>query len=937
MFKKILSITLLTLSTFMASAQQPAGTPLPLNPAVKHGTLPNGLNYYIMHNEEPKERVNFYIAQKVGSTLETPEQLGLAHFLEHMAFNGTTNYPGKNMLNYLQSKGIRFGSDINAYTGFDETVYRINNVPSTDKALVDSVLLVLHDWSGSILLEEDEINAERGVIEEEWRSRNNAFQRMYEAALPVIYQEYQYQQMPIGKMEVVRNFPPQVIRDYYHKWYRPDQQGIIIVGDVDVNEIEKKVIDLFSTIPMPENAAERTYPSVSDNQEPIFFAYQDKEMQFPLIMVSFKSEKTPVELRNTVENFAQSSIIELIISQMINNRLEEYSKEADCKYAQASVDFGNFLISKTKAAFNIEIVAKSSSDVQAAYEQAIGVVARACKTGFTQSEVTRARDILLANFEKAYNERNNTNSNTIAQKIIRNFIDNEPYAGAEQDYQIAQMLLQVLPLEAYNEVAGSILTAENQVIIVGQPQTEGMTVVTKEVMTGALNNAINAQYEAYVDEVITDPLIANLPAPGKVVSVSDGVFGTKVLTLSNGIKVILKTTDFKQDEILMTAFRNGGKVSYPASDGAYVCLADNAFEYSKQGTFNNIQLQKYLSGKNVNLGFNIGTKSTLLDGSSSVKDINYLMELVYSSFTQLNPDVETYNSEIEKIKSYLANFDKNQQMVFSKMITNTAYGKNPLLQPLSLQLIESSNYEREFEIVKEALANPKEFTFIFTGNIDVETLTPLVEKYIASMSVKNLTPSADAVSSVDLVSGDVKEFATLPMSAPSTMVYVNAHDNNIPYNVENLVKIDMVGDILENIFTDTLREEEGGTYSPSAYSTLNGWTGEWQIIYVFQTNDQMQDKLIKRANDELMKLLNEGADQANFNKVKEAALKQYEIKERSNNFWSNNLFRYEKGLDDVTNHKAAIENLTLEQLNAFMKTLYNGKNKIEVILQGVAE
>ena len=937
MFKKILSITLLTLSTFMASAQQPDGTPLPLNPAVKHGTLPNGLNYYIMHNEEPKERVNFYIAQKVGSTLETPEQLGLAHFLEHMAFNGTTNYPGKNMLNYLQSKGIRFGSDINAYTGFDETVYRINNVPSTDKALVDSVLLVLHDWSGSILLEEDEINAERGVIEEEWRSRNNAFQRMYEAALPVIYQEYQYQQMPIGKMEVVRNFAPQVIRDYYHKWYRPDQQGIIIVGDVDVNEIEKKVIDLFSTIPMPENAAERTYPSVSDNQEPIFFAYQDKEMQFPLIMVSFKSEKTPVELRNTVENFAQSSIIELIISQMINNRLEEYSKEADCKYAQASVDFGNFLISKTKAAFNIEIVAKSSSDVQAAYEQAIGVVARACKTGFTQSEVTRARDILLANFEKAYNERNNTNSNTIAQKIIRNFIDNEPYAGAEQDYQIAQMLLQVLPLEAYNEVAGSILTAENQVIIVGQHQTEGMTVVSKEVMTGALNNAINAQYEAYVDEVITDPLIANLPAPGKVVSVSDGVFGTKVLTLSNGIKVILKTTDFKQDEILMTAFRNGGKVSYPASDGAYVCLADNAFEYSKQGTFNNIQLQKYLSGKNVNLSFNIGTKSTLLDGSSSVKDINYLMELVYSSFTQLNPDVETYNSEIEKIKSYLANFDKNQQMVFSKMITNTAYGKNPLLQPLSLQLIESSNYEREFEIVKEALANPKEFTFIFTGNIDVETLTPLVEKYIASMSVKNLTPSADAVSSVDLVSGDVKEFATLPMSAPSTMVYVNAHDNNIPYNVENLVKIDMVGDILEIIFTDTLREEEGGTYSPSAYSTLNGWTGEWQIIYVFQTNDQMQDKLIKRANDELMKLLNEGADQANFNKVKEAALKQYEIKERSNNFWSNNLFRYEKGLDDITNHKAAIENLTLEQLNAFMKTLYNGKNKIEVILQGVAE
>ena len=304
-----------------ALAQTP--TPIPLSKEVRHGQLPNGLNYYILHNEEPKERVNFYIAQKVGSTLETPEQLGLAHFLEHMAFNGTAHYPGKNMLNYLQSKGIRFGADINAYTSFDETVYNINNVPSTDKALMDSVLLVLSDWSGSILLEEDEINAERGVIEEEWRARNNAQSRMIESILPQIYKEYQYQQTPIGKMEIVRNFPPKAIRDYYHKWYRPDQQGIVIVGDMDAEEMEKKVVELFSKIPMPENAAERVYPTVSDNEAPIFAQFADKEYPYTMMMVSFKSDKIPFEYRNTDMAFVQESVLFPLISKMINNRLNE--------------------------------------------------------------------------------------------------------------------------------------------------------------------------------------------------------------------------------------------------------------------------------------------------------------------------------------------------------------------------------------------------------------------------------------------------------------------------------------------------------------------------------------------------------------------------------------------------------------------------------------
>jgi zinc protease len=932
MIRKILTSAVLTVSALFAGAQ----TPLPLNEAVKHGTLPNGLNYYILHNEEPKERVNFYIAQKVGSTLETPEQLGLAHFLEHMAFNGTTNFPGKTMLNYLQAKGIRFGADINAYTSFDETVYNIDNVPSTDKALVDSVLLVLHDWSGSILLEESEINAERGVIEEEWRSRNSAQQRMYEAMLPKIYQEYQYQQMPIGKMEIVRNFPPQAIREYYHKWYRPDQQGIVIVGDIDAAEMEKKVIDLFSTIPMPENAAERTYPSVSDNEKPIYFYFSDKELRFPMIMVNFKMDKIPLEMRNTVEAYVQTQLVDVLLSTMINNRLNDYAKNPECKYVQAGVSFGDFFVSKTRAAFDTFIIPKG--DVKEALDDAMGIVARACKTGFMESELVRARDELLAQYEKLYNERNNTKTETLARELCRHFIDNEAAPGIEKEYELVKMILPMLPVQAFNQEAAQLLTAGNQVIVVSEPLRDGMTAISEEEITGRLADILNAQYEAYVDEVITDPLIEKLPAPGKIASVSEGKFGTTVLTLSNGAKVIVKPTDFKQDEIVMTAFKEGGKRAYDAKDAANVMLAGDAAEVSRLGSFDQVKLGKYLAGKNVSLGYNIGNTVNALDGKSTVKDLPTFMEVLYATFTELNPDETAYNAYIDQIKTILKNNDKNPTSVFQRAVAKATYAGNPMFQQPSVELLEAGNYARELEIVKSSLKNAADFTFIFTGNIDLDTFKPLVEQYIAALpstGKKGATPAK--LTSINIAEGVVNDTFKQPMQVPSTMVLTNISGKNVDYSIANFVKIDLIGDILSNVFTETLREEEGGTYSPYAYGTFNPFTGTWQIVYVFQTNDQMQDKLITRANEELLKLLSNGAGEADFNKVKEAALKQYEINVRTNGYWRNNLQRLELGYDDISGHKAAIENLTLADFNKFMSSLYDGKNHIQVVMQGVAE
>lgn len=507
--KRLSSLMALMLICVVAFAQQL--TPLALKPGVKTGVLPNGLTYYILHNEQPKERANFYIAQKVGSTLETQEQLGLAHFLEHMAFNGITHYPGKDMLNYLQSKGIRFGADINAYTSFDETVYNINNVITTDKPLMDSVLLVIRDWCDGILLEEAEIDAERGVINEEWRQRNDAQTRMFTAVLPQIFSEYQYQQMPIGKMDVVMNFKPETLRAYYKKWYRPDQQGIVIVGDFDADAMEAQVKELFSTVKMPENAAPREYVTISDNEKPIYAHFDDPELPSTNIFTFFKSDKMPREMRNTVQGYMGENLMQTVLVKMIQDRLDEFSTSPECPYAAAQVMMGEFLVAATKDAFTVVVVPKD--DPITAYKSAMGIVARACKTGFTPTELERANADLLNNYEKAYNEREKTYNDTYGRELIQHFIDNNAAPGIEVELELAKQLLPMLPVDVYNQVAQQLLTPQNQVIMVSQPAVPNGKLLQEAEMVEALQATLNDKYEAYVDEVITEPLIEKLPLP----------------------------------------------------------------------------------------------------------------------------------------------------------------------------------------------------------------------------------------------------------------------------------------------------------------------------------------------------------------------------------------------------------------------------------------
>lgn len=931
MVKKIFSLAFLLMCVLTMSAQ----TPLPLNPQVRHGVLPNGLSYYLLKNTEPEGRANFYIAQKVGSTLENQDQLGLAHFLEHMAFNGSKNFPGKNMLNYLQSKGIRFGADINAYTSFDETVYNINSIPTSDEALMDSVLLALHDWSCALSLEGDEIEAERGVIHEEWRSRNDANTRMFNAVLPQLFDEYQYAQMPIGTMEVVLNFPHEALRSYYEKWYRPDQQGIVIVGDFDVDVMEKKVIDLFSKIEMPENAAERTYPPVSDNVEPKYITFEDPELQRTLIQLSFKKEKLPFEFRNSVEGYVQSYVVESILSAMINNRLSEMSQKADCPFVYAGVSFDNYWVAKTKYSFNVTIIPKD--DVKSAFEVAMSEIVRACKTGFNDSELQRVKDQMLSSYEKMYNEREKTDSDDRAQEIIRHFIDNEPAPGIEAEYQMMQQMLPMIPVQIFNDFAKQILTKENQVLLVSQPQVEGKTLPAKEEMLSILDNAMNAEYEAYVDEVITDPLIEKMPKKGKIKKEYKGKFGTTVMELSNGAKVIVKPTDYAADQIVFNAFSIGGQfnaLENKEANPSELKLISAAVEASKFGTFDNIKLRKYLAGKNVGISFQMGKAIDNIYGQSTVKDLETMLQLNYLYFTDIRPDAETYNATIEQYRAMLKNAEKNPNTIFMDNVYKTWYDNNPIYTQLKYADLDAANYETMLNVAKKHLDNAADYTFTFVGNVDIDALRPLVEQYIATLPA-NKKKHDKLVYTGSQAKGQIVNDFKQEMETPSVQVFNVYSDNNIAYSIENEVKLSLLSDVLDIVYTNTLREEEGGTYSPATQAMINPFNNEWTVLYMFVTGDDSKEKLCKRAHEEFLKLLAEGTNEENFNKVKDAALNQYQINSKNNSYWQEAIYQNEMGQDVATNHEAAIKNLTLEEFNAFIKNLYNGNNRMQVIMNGI--
>ena len=859
--------------------------PAPLDPNVRQGKLDNGLTYLIRHNEKPAQRANFYIAQKVGSILEEEDQRGLAHFLEHMAFNGLEHFPKKAMLDYMERNGVKFGTNVNAYTSFEQTVYMLNNVPTTNPGLVDSCLLVLHDWSSFISLEGDEIESERGVILEEMRQGQNAQMRIYDKILPEIYPNSPYgARMPIGTEEVVAHFDHQFLRDYYHKWYRPDLQGIIIIGDIDVDQIENRLKEMFADIPAPVNPAERIHFPVADNEEPIVTVATDVEETSYDISVFYKHDITPVEMRNDI-NYWIGSVVENLISRMFNNRMQELTQKPNPPFIYGYGYYGTFMVSDTKDAWSIAAAAKDKDGIDEALTALINESNRMKEFGFTASEYERAKADMLRQYETQFEERNKQETGRYFNPMLAHFLSNEPLMGIETEYPLMQQLLPNIPLEAINAYAKEMVSDNNIVIVLTAPEKEGEILPTRDELLQLFNKANAETVEAYQETVSNEPLLAELPEPGKIVKTEIlPDFDATVLTMKNGVKVIYKSTDFKDDEILMNAYSFGG-LSVMDDSNPYNLQEINALmDLGGLGNFSAIDLPKILAGKRLRVDPNISTYTEGINGNCSIKDLETMLQVTYLYFNNLRSDEEAFQSFLTRNKAMLANIESNPMTAFSDSLVAVLYDNNPLYKRMKAEDYDKIDYAKALKMAAERFADPNNFVFTFVGNIDPQTFEPLVAQYLGGMKAKkNKETWQDK--GLDIVKKDHFCHYAKTMENPKVTCYM-FYNGKMEYNEKNIMTMELLNDILDIVYTEKIREDEGGTYGVGTNGRLDNIPeGSYVMMIGFETNKEMYEKLMGIAKTELERIGNEGPREQDLQKVKEYKLKKHAEDMESNRYW----------------------------------------------------
>ena len=918
-FKITLAIAMVMAFGLASMAQQ--AMPTPLDPNVRTGKLDNGLTYFIRHNEKPAQRANFYIAQKVGSILEEETQRGLAHFLEHMAFNGLEHFPKKAMLDYMERNGVKFGTNVNAWTSFEQTVYMLNNVPTTNPGLVDSCLLVLHDWSSFISLEDDEIESERGVILEEMRQGQGAQLRIYDKILPEIYPNSPYGvPMPIiGTEEVVAHFDHQYLRDYYHKWYRPDLQGIIVIGDIDVDQIENRLKEMFADIPAPVNPAERVYFPVADNEEPIVTVATDVEETSYDISISYKHDITPVEMRNDMSYWI-GTIVERLISQMFNNRLQELTQKPNPPFIYGYGYYGTFMISNTKDAWTIAIDEAMTAIVTESN--------RMKEFGFTASEYERAKADMLRQFETQFEERNKQETSRYFNQMLAHFLTNEPMMGIETEYPLIQQIIPALPLEAINAYAKEMVTDNNIVVVLTAPQKEGEILPNKTELLDLFNKANKVKVEAYQETVSNEPLLAQLPEPGKIAKTELlKEFDATMLTLKNGVKVVYKHTDFKDDEILMNAYSFGGLSVLDQNDPYTLQELNSLMTLGGVGNFSAIDLPKILAGKRVRVNPTINNYTEGISGNCSVKDLETMLQLTYLYFNNLRSDEEAYQSYITRNKAMLANIESDPMTAFSDSLIKVLYGNHPLTKRMKAEDYDKIDYAKGLKLAAERFADPNNFVFTFVGNINPETFEPLVAQYLGGMkTVKNEESWMD--NGRNYPKKDYICHYEKAMENPKATCYM-FYNGDMDYTPENLMKMELLKDVLDIVYTEKIREDEGGTYGVGVNGTIQQYPkGTFLMMIGFETNKEMYAKLMSIAKVEFERIAHEGPREQDLMKVKEYKIKQHAEDLENNRYWMNCIqAQLRDGINLMKGYNELVNSITGQDLADMAKVILQGYHK----------
>lgn len=909
------------------------------------GTLRNGLTYYIRYNAKEPGIADFYIAQRVGSILEEPRQRGLAHFLEHMAFNGTTNFrsDGKSpgIVSWCESVGVKFGTNLNAYTSVDQTVYNISAVPVRRESVLDSALLILHDWSHDLLLTDKEIDKERGVIHEEWRTRRagKATQRMMERVLPTIYRGTKYEDcLPIGSMDIVDNFPYKDLRDYYKKWYRPDLQAVIVVGDIYPAEVEAKIKRLFDTIPCPKQAAERVYYPVTDNDRMIVATDRDSEQPIMLANLYMKHDAIPDGEKTTI-GYLRNNYVEALIISMLNARLQELQQKAVPPFLSAAAHAGPFLVSRTKDAFWLSFGCRQEN-VKGSFDMVIGESERARRYGFTKSELQRAQDRQLKVAESQYVERYDRSNRYFVNKALQNFLSTEPVITEAYHLELIKQFNRTITLEEVNKAVKSLISDQNQVLVIYAPDKPEFKLPTNDTLEQYVLDAQAKAYEPYSESQLDGELISQLPQSGTIVSERTGLHGTKVLELSNGTTVYVKQTDFSKDRITMRFWGEGGTSCYPDSDAPNFPFVVSAITDAGVGAFDKNTLRKMLSSKIAGVMPSISNDTQQLSGKSSVKDLKTMLELTYLYFVQPRRDSISFNGAMDRMRSFLTNREANPQVSYNDSLVAILYGNHPRMQPTKRETLERVSYDRVWQIYRERFSDASKFTMLLVGNVNIDSLRPLLCRYVATLpSSKNNTAIVEPAERKSYPTPDVRNanerrFFKKQMNTPSTLVNI-FYTFEEPYTSKSDLALDVLQRVLQMAYTDSIREEKGGTYGVSVSYELEKDNRPTAMLRIsFRTDPTKYEALIPIVYRQLAHIADRGPNPVSMDKVKKYLLKTYGQNNIDNGYWDYVIYnQLQNGIDFHTGYEQLVRNLTGHEVQQIAKDLLGSRRRIEVTMQ----
>lgn len=934
MKKQFLSLFLLLLapaSLFAQTVEQDA--------SIRQGKLKNGLTYYIRHNAKEAGLADFYIAQRVGSILEEPRQRGLAHFLEHMAFNGTKHFPGKGkqlgIVPWCETIGVKFGTNLNAYTSVDQTVYHIGSAPIKREGIIDSCLLVLNDWSQFINLEPKEIDKERGVIHEEWRNRRTgmAMQRMMENVMPKIYKGSKYEDcLPIGNMDIVDNFPYQDLRDYYQKWYRPDLQAIVVVGDFDVDMMERKIQKLFGKIKAHKNPAERIYYPVNDNDKMIVAIEKDKEQPIILGHLYMKSETTPDSEKNSVK-YQREDYINGLITYMLNGRLSEKKQVANPPFMSATVKNGAFFVSRTKDAFSLSISCKQDN-VLGGVSVAVGEVERARQHGFTQSELERAKKLYLNAAERQLKmEKDYKNSHYVSQ-CVNNFLEGEPILTPTYNLQLVKLFDGEVSLGEVNSQVGEIITDKNQVFIMYGPDKDGFVVPSESEIESTVLAAQQKRYDVYQEEQVPATLMAALPAPGKIVSEKPyGKFGMTEIVLSNGMKVYVKSTDYQADQITMSMRGEGGTSVYGDEDIPNFAFLSGSITEAGVGDFTATRLRKALAGKSLKLAPSITSEGQRITGTSSVKDLETMLQLAHLYFTAPRKDSMAFEGMMNRNLSLLKNRNASSKVVYNDSLSATLYDHNVRMAPVTVEIAKKADYNRIFEIYRERFSDASNFKTVFIGKVDMAQLRPLLCQYLATLPSTHKAEKSNKANVPQIVKkNEVVKFVH-KQETPLANVSV-FYTANVPFSPKNDLVLDMLTRVLQIAYTDSVREEKGGTYGVGVSFNLEKEDNPNALLRIsYKSDPKRYEELNPVIYKQLLNIADHGPVASSMDKVKKYLKKQYGQMAITNDYWSYVIWhQLDDDADFDKDYCKMVDNLTASDVQKMAKELLKQNHRVEVTM-----